>query len=260
MPGSYEDAVVLITGASTGLGRAIAQGAAQQGARAVVINYAHNAEAADITARLVRDAGAGAALAQGDVGIDEDCRRIIAAAATYGRIDTLFNNAGASRPGTFETLAADDFLDVYRVNVVGTFQMTRAARALLEAADMPAVVITSSLAGITGKGSSFAYTASKGALNTLGTALAMGLAPRIRVNTICPGFIDTEWFDKDPPAGGPERLRAHIRTSTALEAVSTAQDVAEAALFLGSRAARHITGETLVVDAGLRLGPNRRPD
>ncbi|MDR2857672.1 MAG: SDR family oxidoreductase [Novosphingobium sp.] len=254
MQTGYSDAVVMVTGASTGLGRAIAHGAAGQGARAVVINFARSADQAEITARLVREAGAAAVLVRGDVGNEADCRRIAAAANAFGRIDALFNNAGVSRAGGFDDLCAGDFLEVYRVNVVGTYQMIRAARSLLEAAEMPAVVNTSSLAGVTGKGSSLAYTASKGALNTLGKALAMTLAPGIRVNTICPGFIDTGWFDRHGPSDARDGLRDHIRQSTALEAVSGADDVADAALFLGSRAARHITGETLIVDAGLRFG------
>ena len=254
MKGAYEDAVVLVTGASTGLGRAIACGAAEAGARAVVVNFASSAAQAEVTAGMVRQAGAQAILARGNVGNDEECREVAAAAQQFGRIDTLFNNAGVSRAGSFDTFSADDFLEIYRVNVVGTYQMIRAARSLLEAADGGAVVNTSSLTGITGSGSSLAYTASKGALNTLGKALAKGLAPKLRVITICPGFIDTEWFDKHNPSGGAERLREHIRNATALKTVSKAEDVADAALFLGSRAARHITGETLIVDAGLHLG------
>jgi NAD(P)-dependent dehydrogenase (short-subunit alcohol dehydrogenase family) len=257
MGSDYEGALVVVTGASTGLGRAIACGAARAGAEAVVINFARSAEQAEVTARAVREAGAEAVLVRGDVGDAADCDRIADAASAFGRIDTLFNNAGVSRPGRFDALTADDFLDVYRVNVVGAYHMTRAARTLLEAAEAGAVVNTSSLAGVTGKGSSLAYTASKGALNTLGKALAMELAPTVRVNTICPGFIDTEWFDKHAAPGGSEALREHIRSSTALQVVSMPEDVADAALFLGSRAARHVTGETLIVDAGLRFGRTR---
>ncbi len=255
MPPAYAGAVVVVTGASTGLGRAIAVGAAEQGARAVVINYASSAGEAGATATLVRDAGAEALLVQGDVGQEADCERVVAAAAALGRIDTLFNNAGRTRLvpyGALDGLSADDFLDIYRVNVVGPFQMVRSARSLLEASDRAAVVNTSSVAGVTGGGSSIAYAASKGALNTMTRSLAVALAPRIRVNTICPGFIDSPWFDK--LGGGREMLRAHIARTTPLQVASTPEDIAESALFLGSRAARHVTGETLLVDAGLHLG------
>jgi NAD(P)-dependent dehydrogenase (short-subunit alcohol dehydrogenase family) len=262
----YDDAVVLVTGASTGLGRAIAVGAAERGAKAVIINFASNEEAANTTAALVREHGAEAVVVRGDVGADVDCRRIAAVAEPYGRIDTLFNNAAISRDPTYgdlDAVSADDFLDLYRVNVVGPFQMIRASRALLEAAEAPAVVNTSSLAGVTGSGSSMPYTASKGALNTMTRSLAIALAPRIRVNTICPGFIDSTWFDKFAVDGGTERLREYIRGATALQTVSTPEDVAEGALFFGSRAARHTTGETMLIDAGLHLGAKpsaQKPD
>ncbi len=253
----YEDAVVVVTGASTGLGRAIAVGTAEQGAKAVVVNYASSDAEAEITAGLVRDAGAEAVLAKGDVGEDADCRRIVAAAEPYGRIEALFSNAGipgSAFQGDLETIDADEFLKVYRVNVVGAFQMVRAARTLLEASKRAAVVISSSVAGISGVSSSLTYAASKGALNTMTKTLARTLAPKVRVNALCPGLIDTPWFDKLTPAGGTDALRAHIESVTPLRAVSTAQDIADAALFLGSPAARHMTGETLVVDAGLNLG------
>lgn len=252
----YEGAVVVVTGASTGLGRAIAVGAAQQGARAVVINYASSAAAAEETAALVRAAGAEAVVVQGDVAEDGDCRRIAQAAARFGRIDSLFNNAGLTRIAAYndlDALSADDFLHIYRVNVVGAYQMTRAARPLLEASDRAAVVMSSSIAGVTGGGSSIAYSASKGALNNLTLSLARALAPKIRVNAICPGFIDSPWFDKHGTPGTTARLREVIAAKTPLQQASTPDDIAGSALFLGSPAARHVTGETLLVDAGMHL-------
>jgi NAD(P)-dependent dehydrogenase (short-subunit alcohol dehydrogenase family) len=254
MEGSYADAVVVVTGASTGLGRAIATGAAERGARAVVVNFARSLADAEETARLVRAAGAEAVLAQGDVGDDAVCRAVVAEAARFGRVDALFNNAGMTRSVPYsdlDGLSGEDFLAIYRVNVVGPYQMVRAARSLLEASEVAAVVNTSSIAGVTGGGSSIAYSASKGALNTLTLSLARALAPKIRVNTICPGFIDSPWFDK--LGADVSQLREHMRATTPLRTVSSPEDIAEAALFFGSRAARHITGETLLVDAGLHL-------
>jgi NAD(P)-dependent dehydrogenase (short-subunit alcohol dehydrogenase family) len=255
MDNSYDGAIAVVTGASTGLGRAIAVGVAARGARVVVINFASSVAEAGTTARLVREAGAEAVLAQGDVGSDEACRAVAAAAAPFGRIDALFNNAGITRArpyGDLDALTGEDFLDIYRVNVVGPYQMTRAARVLLEASDVAAVVNTSSLAGVTGGGSSIAYSASKGALNTMTRSLAYSLAPKIRVNTICPGFIESPWFDK--LGIDTVTLREHIVRTNPLRVASGADDVAEGALFFGSRASRHITGETLLIDAGRHLG------
>jgi 3-oxoacyl-[acyl-carrier protein] reductase len=255
----FDGWIVLVTGASTGLGRAIAVETAQRGAAAVIVNYASSQDEAAETARLVEAEGARAVLVQGDVGEDADCRRIVEAAAPFGRIDALFNNAGmttfAPNHADLDAVSADDFMRLYRVNVVGAYQMVRAARSLLEAAPQPgAVVNTASIAAVTGIGSSVPYAASKGAMTTMTLSLARALAPKIRVNAICPGFIDTPWFGKAMPQERVARIREGTAASVPLKVASTAEDVAGAAVFLASPASRHVTGETLLVDAGLHLG------
>jgi 3-oxoacyl-[acyl-carrier protein] reductase len=255
----FDGFTVVVTGASTGLGRAIALEVACRGAGLVVVNFARSAQEAEETARLVEAEGAKAILAQGDVAVDADCRAIAQAAAATGRIDALFNNAGVTKfapdHADLDAVNAEDFLRLYGVNVVGAFQMTRAARSLLEAAPRPgAVVNTSSIAGVVGNGSSIPYAASKGAMTTMTLSLARALAPRIRVNAICPGFIDTPWFGKAMDADRVDRLRAGAAAATPLKVASTAEDIAGAAVFLASPASRHVTGETLLVDGGLHLG------
>jgi 3-oxoacyl-[acyl-carrier protein] reductase len=250
--------VVVVTGASTGLGRAIAVETASRGARAVVINYAQSAAEAEETGRQVEAHGAKAVLVKGDVADDADCRKIAAAAQPFGRIDALFNNAGTTRfaaHGDLDAVSDQDFQDLYAVNVVGAFQMVRACRALLESAPQPgAVVNTASIAGVIGIGSSIPYAASKGALTTMTLSLARALAPKIRVNAVCPGFIDTPWFGKGLPQATVDRMRAGVAASSPLQVASTAEDIAGATVFLASPAARHVTGETLLVDAGTHLG------
>jgi 3-oxoacyl-[acyl-carrier protein] reductase len=258
MAGQYQDFVVVVTGASTGLGRAVAVETAAQGAKAVVINYARNRADAEETARLCQAHGAETVLVQGDVAQDADCRAIAAAAEKFGRVDALFNNAGTTtfnNHADLEGVSAEDFQSLYAVNVIGPYQMVRACRALLEAAPQPgAVVNTSSIAGVAGIGSSVPYAASKGALNTMTISLARALAPKIRVNAICPGFIDTPWFGKGIGEAGAERVRANAAANSPLRVASSADDIAAAAVFLASRASRHVTGETLIVDAGTHLG------
>jgi NAD(P)-dependent dehydrogenase (short-subunit alcohol dehydrogenase family) len=117
-----------------------------------------------------------------------------------------------------------------------------------------AVVNTASVAGVLGIGSSVPYAASKGALITMTLSLARALAPKIRVNAVCPGFIDTPWFGRGMDTAALERMRSGVAASMPLKVASTAEDIAGAAVFLASPAARHITGETLLVDAGLHLG------
>jgi 3-oxoacyl-[acyl-carrier protein] reductase len=255
----FDGAVIIVTGASTGLGRAIAVETAERGAAAVVINYASSADEAAETGRQVEAHGAKALLCQGDVALDADCQKIAAAAAPFGRLDALFNNAGvtkfAGNHADLDAVSAEDFLRLYSVNVVGAYQMIRAARTLLEAAPAPgAVVNTASIAGVMGIGSSVPYAASKGALITMTISLARALAPKIRVNAICPGYIDTPWFGRGFDVERLERMRQSVAASTPLKVASTAEDIAGPAVFLASPASRHMTGETLLVDAGSHLG------
>ena len=254
----FEGKVILVTGSATGLGAAIAIGAARRGAKAVILNCTKSLKEAEATADAARKAGAEASIAQGDVGEDTDCRKIAEAASRYGQIDALVNNAGITKHvanhADLDGLSKDDFLRIFAINTVGPFQMIRACRALLEKAPAASVLMTSSIAGVTGIGSSVAYAASKGALNTMTLSLARALAPKIRVNAICPGYIDTRWFSDAFGEKATAGIRERIVNSTPLKAASKAEDIADPALFLISDAARHITGEMLLVDAGLHLG------
>jgi len=255
----FDGKVILVTGGATGLGAAIAVGAAKRGARAVIINCTKSLKEAATTADAVRAAGAEAAIAQGDVAEDADCRRIAGVAQRFGRLDALVNNAGitkhAQNHGDLDALSKEDFLRLFSVNAVGPFQMIRACRSLLEAAPPPSsVLMTSSIAAVLGIGSSVAYAASKGALNTMTLSLARALAPNIRVNAICPGFIDTRWFTEGRGEEAAQRISGSVASSTPLKVAGKPEDIADAALFLLSSASRHITGETLLVDAGMHLG------
>jgi len=255
----FDGKVILVTGSATGLGAAIAIGAARRGAKAVILNCTKSLKEAEATAEAVRAAGAETAIAQGDVAEDADCRTIAGVAARFGRLDALVNNAGvtkhAQNHADLDALSKEDFLRLFAVNAVGPFQMIRACRALLEAAPPPAsVLMTSSIAAVLGIGSSVAYAASKGALNTMTLSLARALAPKIRVNAICPGFIDTRWFTEGRGEEAAQRIRETVANTTPLRVAGKPEDIADAALFLISGAARHITGETMMVDAGLHLG------
>jgi 3-oxoacyl-[acyl-carrier protein] reductase len=206
----------------------------------------------------VRAAGAEGVLAQGDVSDDAACRAIVEKAKPFGRIDALANNAGVTKfapaHGDLDALTREDFERIFAINVIAPFQMLRAARPLLEAAERASVLMISSIAGVTGIGSSVAYASSKGALNTMTLSLARVLGPKIRINALCPGFIDTPWHEKGMGAAYADRVREGAIKMTPLQAASTAEDIADAGLFFLSDASRHVTGETLLVDAGLHLG------
>jgi NAD(P)-dependent dehydrogenase (short-subunit alcohol dehydrogenase family) len=257
---SKDGLCAIITGSASGLGAATAAMLATDGAR-IVVNYSSSQKEAEQTADLCRAAGGDVVVVQGDVSRDEDCRKIVAAAAAWGRVDTLINNAGTTKHMAHENLdglSAEDFQRLFGVNTIGPFQMVRAARSLLEAGAKAsgrasAVVNVSSVAGISGVGSSIAYAASKGALNTITYSLARALAPLIRVNTVCPGYIDTPWFTKGRGVEGAAKVRDSVVAKVPLKRASTAEDVASLVYFLATPQSGNMTGELVRTDAGLHL-------
>jgi 3-oxoacyl-[acyl-carrier protein] reductase len=257
---SKDGLCVIVTGSASGLGAATAAILAKGGAR-IVINYASSQKEAEQTADLCRTAGGEVVVVQGDVSRDEDCRKIAAAAAPWGRVDALINNAGTTKHmahDNLDGLSAEDFLRIFEVNTIGPFQMVRAARSLLEAGAKASgrastVVNVSSVAGISGVGSSVAYAASKGALNTMTLSLARALAPLIRVNTVCPGYIDTPWFTKGRGVDGAAKVRDSVIAKVPLKRASTAEDVAGLVCFLATPQSSNMTGEVVRMDAGAHL-------
>ncbi len=250
-----------VTGSASGLGAAPAAILAKAGAR-VVVNYSSSKAEAEATAELCRKAGAAeVVVVQGDVARDEDCRRIVGSASSWGRLDALINNAGTTKHvphDNLDGLSAEDFQRIFAVNTIGPYQMIRAARPLLEAAAKAsgraaAVVNVSSVAGISGVGSSVAYAASKGALNTITLSLARALAPLIRVNTVCPGYIDTPWFTKGRGEAGAKQVRDAVIARVPLKVASSADDIAQLVCFLAPSASGNMTGELVRMDAGMHL-------
>jgi 3-oxoacyl-[acyl-carrier protein] reductase len=251
----------VITGSASGLGAATAANLAKGGAR-LVINYSSSQNEAEATAEHCRSLGAAeVVVVQGDVSKDEDCKKIIAAAAHWGRIDVLVNNAGVTKHvphHALDGLSAEDFQWIYGVNCIGPYQMVRAARSLLEAGakasgQSSAVVNVSSMAGLTGAGSSVAYAASKGALNAMTLSLARALAPLIRVNAVCPGYIDTPWFTKGRGAEAAAKVRDAVIAKVPLKLASTADDIAQLICFLATSPSSNMTGEVVRMDAGMHL-------
>jgi NAD(P)-dependent dehydrogenase (short-subunit alcohol dehydrogenase family) len=250
----------IVTGSASGLGAATATMLAKAGGR-IVVNYSNSKSEAEQTADLCAKEGAEVVVVQGDVSRDEDCKKIVAAAGGWGRLDALVNNAGTTKHvphGELDGLSAEDFQRIYAVNTIGPFQMIRAARTLLEASAKnagraAAVVNVSSVAGISGGGSSVAYAASKGALNTMTLSLSRALAPLIRVNTVCPGYIDTPWFTKGRGEEAARQVRDSVVAKVALKVASTAEDIAQLVCFLASPASSNMTGEVVRMDAGMHL-------
>lgn len=257
-----DGAVVIVTGSATGVGSSCALMFAEKGAR-VVVNYSRSRDEAEETVAACKAAGAEVELVQADVADDAACRMMVAKAVDrWGRLDALVNNAAVtvkSDPFDLETLSADDFQKVFGVNVVGAYQMCRAAIPAMRASGAGAIVNVSSNVAFTGGGSSLAYTASKGALNALTLALARTCGPEIRVNAVCPGVIDTRWMRQTLGTDAYDALAARFSGTAPLGRVATPEDVAGAVVWL-VEGAEFITGELLSVDGGIRLaGGGRKP-
>ncbi len=244
----------IVSGSATGIGAACARHLAAAGLD-VVINYTKSAKEAEATAEACRALGVEALVVRGDVGVDADCRALAAAAfEAWGGLDVLVNNAGTTRfaeAGDLEALTKDDFDEIFAVNVTGAYQLTRAAAPALKAS-RGAVVNVSSHSGFSGIGSSMAYAASKGALNTLTLSLARTLAPEVRVNAVCPGFVDTRWMTGRLDEVEMAALRTRAAEIAPLKLLVTPDQVAEAVCWfaLGGRA---VTGQLLVIDGGTHL-------
>ncbi len=257
MSKELEGRTAIVTGGGSGLGAASCLSMAKKGAN-VIVNYASSEDGAKDIAQRCRDMGVGAEVVQASVAEDAGCRRIVEAAGdAFGRVDILINNAGITKfadHNDLDALNAEDFTNLYGVNVVGVYQMARAARTMLEASGKGSIVNISSYAGVTGSGSSIAYCASKGALNTMTLSLARALAPRIRINAVCPGYISSGWFTKYQGESTEDRAAEYSRRNTPLQAASTPEDIVGAVDFFACDGSAHVTGEFIMIDAGLHLG------
>ena len=252
---NLRDSVIIVTGSATGLGAAIVKQLAAKGAR-VVINYTKSEKEAHDTEAVCDYLGAESLLCKADVSVDEDCRRMAAEAVEkWGRIDGLVNNAARSvfaDSKDLEALSAQQFMDVYSVNVVGAYQMTRAVAPHIKAQGDGSIVNVSSISALTGAGSSIAYVASKGALNTMTTALARALAPEIRVNAVLPGAFPSRWWSEGLGEQGAKTLFEKFTDQVPLQAVADVDSVAKTVVWLLEDAG-YITGEMIKIDSGMHL-------
>jgi NAD(P)-dependent dehydrogenase (short-subunit alcohol dehydrogenase family) len=248
-----EGRVGLVTGASRGIGVAMARCLADAGASVVLM--ARDAER--LRALEVEiSAGGGTALAwSGDVGDGADAHAAVAAAVdAFGRLDFLVNNAGTNQPfGLIEDVPEDVFDDVMRVAFKGTWLMARAAVGAMKAAgNGGAIINVSSIYGLVGAPQQSVYCSAKGAVVQLTRSLAIECAQQgIRINCVCPGYTTTEtaqgWFDAQPDPA--HQLEAFLQTIPQNRAVSP-EEVAELTLFLVSDASASITGQMVPIDGG----------
>jgi 3-oxoacyl-[acyl-carrier protein] reductase len=250
--------VCIVTGASGSVGAATALEFARRG-HDLVIHYARRADAAEEVAVQCRATGAQALVLHADVAQDGDCRALAEQVRQrLGAADVLVNNAGVSPRfvdlKNLDALSVDDFTATCRVNVAGAFHMSRAFAGLLRLGSAGgAIVNVSSMASVMGTGSSMAYAASKGGLNTLTLALARALAPEIRVNAVLPGMVDGDWLRNGLGEAKFAAARQRYETRSLLGRALAPDDVARAIHWLACGALRQ-TGQLVELDAGFRLG------
>ncbi len=252
-----ERPVCVVTGSSSGIGAATALWFAERG-HDVLVHYAHRAEPAERVAQQCRALGAQALVVQADVADNAQCLALAAAVRErWGHADVLVNSAGMTTRfadlKNLDALSAEDFETTYRVNVIGVFQMCKALAPLMQGRPHASIVNISSMGGRMGTGSSMAYAASKGALNTLTLSLARALAPAVRVNAILPGMVDGDWMRNGLGTEVFEQRRKRYEARALLNAVIDVQDVARTAYWLATDAVKS-TGQLIDLEAGFILG------
>ncbi|MBE3595843.1 MAG: 3-oxoacyl-[acyl-carrier-protein] reductase [Hydrogenibacillus sp.] len=247
--GKAEARVALISGASRGIGRAIARALAEDGL-IVLVGYATNAERAEALVREIEARGGTAAAVSVDV---RDPKAAEAAVETalerFGRLDVLVNNAGITRDQLLIRMKEDDWSLVLTTNLTGAFYLTKAAARPMMKARYGRIINIASVVARLGNVGQANYVSAKAGLIGLTKATALELAPRgITVNAVAPGFITTDMTEALDAAVKEELLRR-----IPLGAFGTPEDVAEAVRFLASDAARYITGQVLGVDGGMSM-------
>ncbi|MBR5909688.1 MAG: 3-oxoacyl-[Schwartzia sp.] len=237
----------LVTGASRGIGRAVALKLASEGAK-VALNFAGNEAAADAVKQEIEAAGGEAILVKADVANEAAVQDMVQKTAdAFGRIDILVNNAGITRDGLLARMKEEDWDAVLSTNLKGVFLTTKAAAKLMMKQRAGRIVNMASVVGVTGNAGQANYSAAKAGVIGFTKTIAKELASRgITANAVAPGFIDT-----DMTSGLPDKAKEAALSGIPLGRMGTPEDIAAAVLFLVSDQASYITGQVLNVDGGM---------
>lgn len=241
--------IALVTGASKGIGRAIAVALGREGAH-VIVNYNGSEEQADITCKLIEEAGGTCESICFNVAEEKATMEAMESILKkYGKLDILVNNAGITKDGLLMRMTDKDFESVLDVNLKGAFHTIRAASKQMLKQRSGRIINISSVSGIIGNAGQANYSASKAGLIGLTKATARELASRgITVNAVAPGFIETDMTDKLSDA-----VKENACKQIPLGKMGRPEDIAEAVLFLASEKAAYITGQVLCIDGGMAM-------
>ena len=250
--GKLSGKVAVVTGASKGIGAAIAERLGKEGA-SVVVNYASDKAGAEKVAKQIEANGSKALVVQADVSKKEDISKLFGETTVrFGKVDILVNNAGVYEFRPLEAVDEEHFHKHFNLNVLGLLLTTKEAVQHMNG-DGGSIINVSSVAAKTPREGGSVYSATKGAVDVVSRTLAQELGPRkIRVNSLSPGFTDTEGV-RSSDVASTDAFRELAVSRTPLGRVGTGEDIAGAAAFLASEDARWITGETILIGGGIRL-------
>ncbi len=241
--------VAIVTGGGRGLGRAIASRLAAEGAN-LAISYRSNDSAAAQTAEMVRETGAECELFKGDVSSPGEVEALFKGVAdAFGRVDILVNNAGITRDNLMMRMKEEEFDEVLRTNLKGTYLCTRAALRPMVRARWGRIVNVSSVVGLVGNAGQANYAASKAGIIGFTKSVAREVAQRgITVNAVAPGYVETELT-----GSLPEKVKDQILGQVPVGRFGEPEEVAEVVAFLAGEAAGYVSGQTIAVDGGMTM-------